>query len=345
MPRKLPDDNQYHSLDEIERLEQEEINAKKGSKFNLFSNLNKEDADGVSKDEEQIWENPNLPNFFKLLRRKLNQLLSVNILMIFGNFPLFFALFAMSGYLSIHSTSPYFSVFAPLQGVMHFDSSPATAALSNIFGIQSNITVLSTADYVLLALAALTLFTFGPVCVGTTYILRNMFRGEGIFLWHDFWYAIRRNIRQGLIYGIIDLLIIFLLAYDIFFFHLNFGNSTVLDMMFFASLVLAFLYFFMRMYIYLMMVTFDLSILKLLKNALLFTVLGVKRNIMALLGTLAVLAINYFLLALYFPLGVIMPFVIVFSLCSMIGVYAAYPKIKEIMIDPYYKSDRVGETE
>lgn len=339
MPRQLPDDNQYHALDEIERMEQEEIKAKKANRFNPFANLGNSDSDGVSKEEKQIWENPNLSNFFKFLKRKVNQLLSVNILMIFGNFPIFFALFAVSGYLSIHSTSPYFSLFAPLNGVMHFDSSPTTAVLFNIFGMQSKITVLSTGDFVLLALACLTIFTFGPVCVGTTYILRNMFRGEGIFLWHDFWYAIKRNLRQGLIYGILDLFIMFLLAYDIFFFHLNFGNSVVMDMMFFACLVLAVLYFFMRMYIYLMMITFDLSILKLLKNALLFTVLGVKRNSMALIGTVAVLAINYLLLALYFPLGVIMPFVCGFSLCSMIGVYAAYPKIKEIMIDPYYMDE------
>lgn len=339
MPRQLPEDNQYHALDEIERLEQEELKAKKAGRFNLFSQKNNDEHDGVSKDELQICDNPNLPNFFKFIGRKINTLLSVNILMIFGNFPIFFALFALSGYLSIHSTSPYHSVFAPLNGVMYFDSSPATAALYNIFGLQAPITVLSTGDYVLLALTGLIIFTFGPVCVGTTYILRNMFRGEGIFLWHDFWYAIRRNIRQGIIYGIMDLLIMFILGYDIFFFQLNFGNSTVLNMMFFASVVLAFLYFFMRMYIYLMMITFDLSILKLLKNALLFTVLGVKRNTMALLGTVAVLAIEYLLLATYFPLGVIMPFVILLSLCSMIGVYAAYPKIKEIMIDPYYKND------
>jgi len=337
MPHPSRDENEYHSLDEIERLEQEELEKERKAKFNLFARKNNEDSDGVSKDEEQIWENPNLPNFFKFFWRKLNQILSVNLMMIFGNFPLFFALFAISGYASIHSTSPYYSVFAPLEGVLRFDTSPATAALVNIFGTQASITVLTTVDYVFLGLAALILFTFGPVCVGTTYILRNMFRGEGVFLWSDFFYAIRRNLKQALLYGILDLGIIVLLVYDIFFFNLNYGLNMVLNMMFFASICLAILYFFMRMYIYLMMVTFDLSIFKLLKNALLFAVLGIKRNIMALLGTVLVCMIEYLLLAIYFPLGVILPFVLLFSLCSAIGVYAAYPKIKEIMIDPYYK--------
>jgi hypothetical protein len=30
------------------------------------------------------------------------------------------------------------------------------------------------------------------------------------------------------------------------------------------------------------------------------------------------------------------PFIILFSTGALMGAYAAYPKIKEIMIDPYY---------
>jgi len=209
--------------------------------------------------------------------------------------------------------------------------------LMGIFGMQADITVLSTADWVLLALSALTIFTFGPVNVGCTYILRNVFRGEGIFLWHDFFYAIKRNIRQGIIYGIMDAVITVLLLYDIFFFNLNYGGHTVLNMMFFAALFMAILYLIMRPYIYLMLVTFDLSILKMFKNALLFTVLGVKRNIMSLLGIILLGVLEFALLMLYFPLGVILPFVGLFSIGYMMQIYGAFPKIKEIMIDPYYE--------
>ena len=333
------EENERHTLDELEAEELEEIAAKqkKESGFNPFRKTYS-DGEGVSKEEEQIYEHPNLKNFFKLLGRRLNQILSVNLMMVFGNFPLFFALFAFSGYASIHSTAPYFSVFAPLHGVMRFDSSPATAALMGIFGMQADITVLSTVDWVCLALSALAIFTFGPVNVGCTYILRNVFRGEGIFLWHDFFYAIKRNVRQGLIYGIMDAVIIFLLLYDIFFFNLNYGVNTPLNMMFFAALFMAILYLIMRPYIYLMLVTFDLSILKMFKNALMFTVLGVKRNAMSLIGILLLVVIEYSLLIIYFPLGVILPFVGLFSIGYMMQIYGAFPKIKQIMIDPYYEN-------
>ena len=332
-------ENNNLSLDEIEAREQEELrNAKRAQrkKFNLFNSAYA-DGKGVDEEEIAISENPNLLNFFKFTGRKLNQLLSTNIMLVFGNFPIFFFLLAMSGYFSLHTTTPYYLVYAPLRGAMLFNQSPATAALWTIFERQMVVPVLTTTDYVLFGLTALLLFTFGPVNVGVTYIIRNLFRGKPVFFFQDFFDAIKRNFRQALTYGIMDLVIIALIAYDILFFNLNYGNHFILDTMLFMSWCLALLYFFMRPYIYLMIVTFDLSIFKMFKNALYFTVLGVKRNFMFLLGTAVLLLLEYVLLYAYFPLAVIVPFVILPALLSTMGVYAAYPKIKEIMIDPYYE--------
>ena len=89
---------------------------------------------------------------------------------------------------------------------MLFENSPAVSALWTIFSRQAEVTVLTTVDYVLLALSALLVLTFGPVRVGVTYIVRNLFRGEPVFMMHDFFYAIKRNLRQSFIMGILDLL-------------------------------------------------------------------------------------------------------------------------------------------
>ncbi len=336
--------NKKLSLDEIEALEQEEIKRKRRSKFNIFSGLSK-DGKGVEKDEIPICDTPTLKNFFVLLGRKLNQLLSVNIIMILGNFPLFFILFAMSGYLSVHLETPAYAVYAPLYGAVLIDKSPATAALWALFSRQGELTVLTTADYIMLGIGALFIITFGLVRVGVTYIIRNMFRGEPIFLIHDFFYAIKRNLKQALIYGIMDVIIIALLVYDIMFFNLNYNAAPMLNVMFYMSLCLAVLYFFMRHYIYIMLITFELSIAKMFKNALLFTVLGIKRNCMILLGTALLALLEYVLMFAYVPLAVIVPFIIMPSLLILIGVYGVYPKIKEIMIDPYYKKVKVANSD
>lgn len=329
------------SLDEIEALEElekkEQKTKERRERFNIFNRLNK-DGKGVEKDEEIIADNPTLKNFFKFIGRKINQLLTVNIMMIFGNFPIFFLLLWMTGYFSDHTVAPLYTNFAPLQGAMMFNpDSPALASLWAMFSRQGEVRIPTTIDWILLGVGALVLITFGIVRVGLTYILRNIFRGEPVFMWHDFWYAIKRNLRQGLIYGIMDVVIVFVLAYDIMFFHLNYNANMIMSTMFFMTLCLAMLYFFMRHYIYLMLVTFDMSIFKMFKNALMFTVLGLKRNLMLLLGTIVLLGIEFLLMVYYLPLGMILPFVILPSFLMVMGVYAVYPKIKEIMIDPYYE--------
>lgn len=338
-------DNERHILDEIEKNECAELKKarKEKKKENIFDKWNR-DREGVSKDEVAIADNPNFKNFFKLLGRKINQLLSVNLMILAGNFPIFFILLGISGYLSIHTVQPLYAVFAPLNGAMLFDRSASSAALWSVFSRPAEVIVFTTWDYIAFGIGALVILTYGPVRVGVTYLLRNMFRGEPIFLMHDFFYAIKRNLRQAIIVGIIDLGLIALFVYDIVFFNLKYGTNMMMSTMFFMCLALSVVYILMRPYIYLMLVTFDISIFKMIKNAFLFTIIGIKRNIVVLLGTIALLALEFTLLAVYVPLGIIIPFVILPSILIMMGIYGAYPKIKEIMIDPYY-SPSAEETE
>lgn len=301
-----------------------------GKEFKLF-NFNK-DGKGVKKEPEGPKD---LKNFFVHFGSKFTRLVTVNMYFIFGNFPLLFL--AASTLFNRDSFGPAHNMFAPLYGTLTHEQSPVTAALFGIFGTQSAISLPTTGTYIMAALSLLVLFTFGYVNTGTTYIIRNMIKGEPIFMWEDFWYAIKRNKKQGMIIGIMDAIISVLCVYDVYFFYLNTGMSSMMNFMFYASILISALWFFMRFYIYILMITFDLSIFKILKNALIFAILGFKRNIMAALGIAAMLVIQYLLLIYVFQIGIVMPFVLLFADCSFIACYAAFPKIKEIMIDPYYK--------
>ena len=64
---------------------------------------------------------------------------------------------------------------------------------------------------------------------------------------------------------------------------------------------------------------------------------GVKRNFMFLLGTAVLLLLEYVLLFAYFPLAVIVPFVILPAMIVTMSIYASYPVIQKYMIDPYYE--------
>ncbi|MBS5725394.1 MAG: DUF624 domain-containing protein, partial [Clostridiales bacterium] len=218
-------------------------------------------------------------------------------------------------------------------------------SLLGIYGLQDTVATWTTATYVFMSLAALLLFTFGPVNVGTTYIMRNIVREEPVFIWSDFWYAIRRNVKQGILYGMIDLIMIVILIYDLLAYRINILNSPLYFGLYVLSFGMIILYFFIRMYVYPMIVTFDMSLWKIFKNSIFFAILGIKRNIMALLGTVILFVIDFYLMRLFLPIGLILPFIILFGIVGLMCNYASFPKIKEIMIDPYYKEVKESEGE
>lgn len=300
------------------------------------------DTQRVGKGVDKEPEGPkNFTGFFKYFRRHFSDIFKVNILLVVGSFPILFALYAMTGNLNNVSTAPTSPLFAQLHGVMLHGAapvSPVTMALFGVHGVQGELSVMTTATAVMFALTGLLLFTLGPVTTGATYLLRNLIKGEPLFFWQDFKYSVKRNFRQGLLLGIIDCLIVVLLVYNITLSYFNLG-AYVTNFVFYANIALLFLFLLMRPYLYLMLVTFDLSIFKLFKNALIFAVIGAKRNIPAFFGAALVIAVNWFLMGIFLPLGVCMPMFITVGAVWYICIYAAFPKIKEIMIDPYYDED------
>ena len=87
------------------------------------------------------------------------------------------------------------------------------------------------------------------------------------------------------------------------------------------------------------MVTFKLSVFKILKNSLIFSLLGFKRNVLAFLGIIFCIFIVIIFLfgvgGILVPLAIAAPLAMLFATMAFMKVYASYFKIKEIMIDPY----------
>lgn len=293
---------------------------------------------GVSKNQKKL--KPGLAKFFILYKDHFGQLVSVNIFYILGNFPILFLIAALAGVTQNSAYTPLSDVFQNIAGIFTADggATPYKLSILGIEGLQSFSYVPTAWTYVFYGIGALTLLTFGLVNVGTAYILRNMVSGEPIFLWTDFWYAVKRNWKQAIPFGIIDALISVILASNIY--SLVTGTSDFFaSMLFWSNVVLAIVYFFMRFYVYIQMVTFKLSIFKIFKNSLIFALLGFKRNILAFLGIIALIVVEIMLMfglgGILVPLAVAAPLAILFSTFAFMKVYAAYFKIKEHMIDPY----------
>lgn len=314
-------------------------------KFSLYGLFHpSRDGKGVPKTDTHP---RTLKYFFPFAWRNIGILFTVNMMLVLGNFPLLVTMYGLTGQHNISITTADSLLFGPIWGIWKLGgSTPANMALFGVHGVQTVMSVQTPLTRFLLAFGLLALFTFGVVNVGTAYILRNLVKGEPVFIWNDFRRAVRKNWKQAIPMGILDGLMMIIVIYDIFFFSLLLGTGGVTNaLMFGAMVVVAGVYLAMRSYVYVMMSTFKLKFYKLLKNAFIFSILGFKRNIMAIIGVALVLFFNYYLLGVFLPLGVVLPFCITFALIQFMGIYAAYPKIKEIMIDPYYDSDQVNPTD
>lgn len=336
--------NAYKKLLAQERLSmynnENETENKKKKRFKLFDS--QREGKGISKEEADL--PPRLKKFFILYKRDFFRLLSVNLLIVLGNFPLLFFLVAISGVLNTSFATHASQAFTAFSGIfLQEGMSAPLLALNGIIGVPTLGTSYTTISYIFMAIGALSLFTFGFVNVGSTYVLRNMVKGDPVFLWSDFIYAIKRNLKQGFLFGILDLVLLFLIPANVMI--LSQGEGFFNGLLFWLNLVIGILYIMMRCYIYLQMITFDLSLKKILKNSLIFAFIGFKRLFVAFLGNLLLIGITLMLAysGAMLSLAILIPFAMLFSNCAFMTTYAAYFKIKEIMIDPYVAQESEGD--
>ena len=321
------------------------INKKKKEKRHLLYEMFNPKGNGKGLTKEEAAKPRTAGRFFGFYTTNFNIMFALNIFAFLGNFPILFGLYALTGNLNINTTSPASTLFAPFHGATLLDGfNPISAALNGIHGVQAEVSMLTTTTKVFFALTLLLFLTFGLVNTATAYIMRNIVKGDPTMFVTDMKYSIKRNLRQGFLLGIIDLLFILVIGYDLLFFYAGMSGP-VASFMFGMMLIMAMLYIMMRSYMYVLLVTFDLSIFKILKNSFIFAILGFKRNIVAFLSGIAVWILDYILMTIIFPVGIIMPVLFLVSLTTFMGIYAAYPNIKKFMIDPYYVSDEVGAKE
>ena len=280
---------------------------------------------------------PNLKYFFKLTFRKLSNLITLNLMMLAMVLPIVFAVYIFfNGPQMPTMSSPAFSALMGAQLTGGPNTLLVTKLMTSLPQVNF-ITYDSYASWLPYLLIAILAITWGWQNTAVTYILRGLVRGDGVFMFSDYFYAIKKNFKQGFLLGLMDAGVIIVLIID--FLYTWSARSTYWSyLMFFAVTALIIVYLFMRMYLYLMMITFNITFHKMLKNALIFTALGIKRNLMAGVGIVLCLALWGALafIGLQYNLGflIFVPALFFFAFMSFISVYCAYPIIKKHMIDP-----------
>jgi len=212
------------------------------------------------------------------------------------------------------------------------------------------------------ALVALPVVTRGWADAGLTFITRSYSREKHAFLKEDFFETIRKNRGQALACGLINLVVSGLLAFNAYYYLFGmmpglyglFGMDTsemkpmepaLLDHVVMAATMIGFLIFtWMKYYIPFLVITFKLTTKQVYKNAFIFSVAGLKVNllisaVMLLLHVLAVGVVLLFPNALVITLVALLWLLLVPAFRSLLIQFAIFPTVRRLMIDPYYKDN------
>ncbi len=279
-------------------------------------------------------------SFFKLAFAKIGVICKVNLFMVLLVLPLVFTLFGFAGsffgvQIADTALTPTSHLFSHYSGIANYESNVVTAATALPHTILTTVNLDNAATIILKCIGLIVVFTFGPLNVGCAYIFRNTVKEQPVFPWHDFFSAIRKNLKQSIIFGIIDVICLAAIPYALLFYYAN-AHTFAVKMLLFAMILITVLYFIMRVYIYLMIVTFDLNFRKLFKNAFILSSAGILRSMVMVIGTLIVVIINAYLFILVKSLGTLLPCIFTVGFIMFICYYCAYPVMKKYMIDPFY---------
>lgn len=197
----------------------------------------------------------------------------------------------------------------------------------------------------LYVVVSLPLVTQGLAQAGLTFVTRNYARQKHVFLPSDFFDTIKKNWKQALITGILELIIGGLLIFNSVYAWnwLNAGESLqIMPVIFFAvTMFIVITFCYARYYVYIQMITFKLSLKQVWKNSFLFAIVGFKQNLIVSLSLIALYALLIVLLY-YFFWYVLGPILILYVLLipafrSFLIQFTVFPVVKRTIIDPYYE--------
>jgi len=187
-------------------------------------------------------------------------------------------------------------------------------------------------------LLILSVILYGPLTMGMTYIFRNFAREEHAWM-SDLWSRAWSNAKQGLVFGILDLVLMWVFVNGMFSSLVEAGKTVGYTLSVIRSVlsgIAMVIWLFMRHYTYMMAVTVNLSVFRILKNAWLFVVLGFGRNVLSSVVTLGCVVLSFLLAPL---LTIITLPLFFYSFSWFCTVFTCYPIVKKYIIVPALEAE------
>lgn len=182
---------------------------------------------------------------------------------------------------------------------------------------------------------------YGPLTAGLTFCVRNL-ATERHFWISDMFSRAKSNLKQGIAIGLIDMLVLFsaMMYITLDLSTVSGGSLAFYSVLRIAAIAIAVVYFVARFYTYTIMVTVELPVKHIYRNAFLFCLPGFFRNIVALFLSFVIL----YSFTSTPKIDIILISTLLFSLARFSVVFATYKVIDQYLIKPAEKKDEEPES-
>lgn len=189
----------------------------------------------------------------------------------------------------------------------------------------------------LFILFCIPIVTIGPATAAMMKIVRYYNEGKPVFLFSDFLDAFKQNFLQSFLVSIINAILITGCFQGFIYYMVKFYSGNALYIIpVIILVVLSIIIIFSNFYIFLVIVTVDLKLIGVIKNAVMFMFIGAKTNFLTFIFT-SIVAVPCFLL---FPFSIPIIGLIGFSTIAMIVCFNSFQYIYKHLVKPYY--DQTG---
>lgn len=190
------------------------------------------------------------------------------------------------------------------------------------------------------SMLSLLLIPYGFASAGFANVTRNLARDKHTFGFSDFFETAKKNWKQALAVGLINILLMAVMIFGIWFYFWGIGLIAQIGLG--VCLVMLAVFSMMKYYIWVMMITFDLSIKALYRNSFYLVLLNIKNNLIVGGVCLAYYVLLVFVvLMLPYSITIVIEFLLTVMFFPgfkhLLVQYMVFPSVKKHMIDPYYE--------
>lgn len=197
----------------------------------------------------------------------------------------------------------------------------------------------------LYSLACIPIVTIGPATAAFTTVLKKYSMERHSYIWSDFWESFKKNFKQSFWVGIVDLILFIGTISAITVYPKLSETSKLFTVALLISISIAVTLIIMNFYIFLMIVSLELSLKDIIKNAFILTCAALKENVITLLAVSLVAAAVYALMFFSNIFFILLFALFLSSFCGFVIVFNCYPIIQKYIINPYYEAKGIENPE